>query len=167
MSRNFSSDMNMINDSNPPAGMFNWDKTLSTGPTLPSSKRLKTEYGPGGEFDARGSNPLTPLLTTAKKPGSLTTEDRLQSTQTSKTLTVNTVRYIPSLFLPPFNGGQSIDLHKAIMPGDIVFNLHCNTEMVSRRFGSCGHAGAKSPSSNSSRTCPGRFPRHSPCGGAT
>lgn len=133
--------MNMMNGSNPPAGMFNWDKSLTTGPTLPSSKRLKTEYGPGGEFDARGSNPLTPLLTTAKKPGSLTTEDRLQSTQTSKTLTVNTVRYIPSLFLPQFNGVQCIDLHKAIMPGDIVFNLHCNTEMVSKRY--CFSAGRK------------------------
>lgn len=121
---------------NPPAGQFN--RRDGPGPTLPDAKRIRVGYGPAGRFNDRNTGndgPLGPLLSSGREPGNLTDADRLQSTQTSKVLAVNTVRFFPSIFLPPLDTGKDrVRLDKAFMPGDIVFNLRCNDRMVAKRY---------------------------------
>ena len=76
---------------NPPAGQFN--RRDGPGPTLPDAKRIRVGYGPAGRFNDRNTGndgPLGPLLSSGREPGNLTDADRLQSTQTSKVLAVNT-----------------------------------------------------------------------------
>ena len=138
----FTKAMGVMQSANGPPGIFGRGDGGAAGPVPPSAKRMRAMgYEPAGKFNQQAANPLEPLLTSGKRPGSLTDADRLQTTQTSKTLAVNTVRYIPSLFLPGFNSKQVVELHKGIMPGDIVFNLRCNTDMVARRY--CFSAGRK------------------------
>lgn len=142
MSDGFRQAMSVMQSANGPPGMFGRGDGTA-GPAPPSAKRMRTlGYEPAGQFNQHAANPLEPLLTSGKRPGSLTDADRLQTTQTSKTLAVNTVRYIPSLFLPSFQSKQIVELHKGIMPGDVVFNLRCNADMVARRY--CFAAGRQS-----------------------
>lgn len=142
MTDGFTKAMGVMQSANGPPGIFGRGDGGAAGPVPPSAKRMRAMgYEPAGKFNQQGANPLEPLLTSGKRPGSLTDADRLQTTQTSKTLAVNTVRYIPSLFLPSFNSKQVVELHKGIMPGDVVFNLRCNTDMVARRY--CFSAGRK------------------------
>lgn len=142
MTDGFTKAMGVMQSANGPPGIFGRGDGGAAGPVPPSAKRMRAMgYEPAGKFNQQAANPLEPLLTSGKRPGSLTDADRLQTTQTSKTLAVNTVRYIPSLFLPSFNSKQVVELHKGIMPGDVVFNLRCNTDMVARRY--CFSAGRK------------------------
>lgn len=126
---------NNIQGATLPAGQFN--KRDAPGPTLPpDAKRVRTDYGPPGRFDDKGGSdgPLGPLLSSGRNPGALTDAERLQSTQTSKTLAINTVRYFPGLRLPSLQGQADLILNKTFMPNDVVFNLRCTEKMVSRKF---------------------------------
>ena len=126
---------NNIQGSTLPAGQFN--KRDAPGPTLPpDAKRVRTDYGPPGRFNDKGGSdgPLGPLLSSGRNPGALTDAERLQSTQTSKTLAINTVRYFPSLRLPQLSGQRWLILNKIFMPNDIVFNLRCTEHMVAKKF---------------------------------
>ena len=126
---------NNIQGATLPAGQFN--KRDAPGPTLPpDAKRVRTDYGPPGRFNDKGGSdgPLGPLLSSGRNPGALTDAERLQSTQTSKTLAINTVRYFPSLRLPQLAGQDWIILNKIFMPNDIVFNLRCTEHMVAKKF---------------------------------
>lgn len=126
---------NNIQGATLPAGQFN--KRDAPGPTLPpDAKRVRTDYGPPGRFNDKGGSdgPLGPLLSSGRNPGALTDAERLQSTQTSKTLAINTVRYFPGLRLPSLQGQEHLILNKTFMPNDIVFNLRCTERMVARKF---------------------------------
>ena len=126
---------NNIQGATLPAGQFN--KRDAPGPTLPpDAKRVRTDYGPPGRFNDKGGSdgPLGPLLSSGRNPGALTDAERLQSTQTSKTLAINTVRYFPGLRLPSLQGQADLILNKTFMPNDVVFNLRCTEKMVSRKF---------------------------------
>ena len=125
-----------IQGARPPPGQFN--RQDGPGPTLPSAKRIRLDYAPGGRFNDRGSGndgPLGPLLSSGQQPGALTDADRLQATQTTKVLTVNTVRFFPSIRVPELSASAKfLTLNKTFMPGDIVFNLRSNERMVAKNY---------------------------------
>lgn len=125
-----------IQGARPPPGQFN--RQDGPGPTLPSAKRIRLDYAPGGRFNDRGSGndgPLGPLLSSGQQPGALTDADRLQATQTTKVLTVNTVRFFPSIRVPELSANATfLTLNKTFMPGDIVFNLRSNERMVAKNY---------------------------------
>ena len=124
-----------IQGARPPPGQFNRQDGLAPRCCRP---RIRLDYAPGGRFNDRGSGndgPLGPLLSSGQQPGALTDADRLQATQTTKVLTVNTVRFFPSIRVPELSASAKfLTLNKTFMPGDIVFNLRSNERMVAKNY---------------------------------